>query len=264
MGKKRGSKQQENSWSRRLLDPIGNWLTNRAISCNENNLRKTRQYLNEIDPDSCLILLTKVLRQLLDGTKDVEIILKSNATTDRSGKCGWERDNFAGFLQSRLPGNEAVTASVPILWSDGSTSDWKDSRESYAEKVPQLPRIIFRSSSIPWEFSIEPLREADEEWEAAARRVQLTGYKQSGLSESPIAISKAHFERLVQLLFLQRVEDRCWRVGHNFYSPHRSGDIVYYDLSSDTDEISRAAKLAPAFTAYQFPSGKDCIILEQF
>ncbi|EAT88218.1 hypothetical protein HBH56_092490 [Parastagonospora nodorum] len=297
MGKKRGSKQQENSWSRRLLDPIGNWLTNRAISCNENNLRKTRQYLNEIDPDSCLILLTKVLRQLLDGTKDVESIFKSNATTDRSGKCGWERDNFAGFLQSRLPGNEAVTASVPILWSDGSTSDWKDSRESYAEKVPQLPRIIFRSSSIPWvrsatppswnsyeslhlqdiketisftqpiitqEFSIEPLREADEEWEAAARRVQLTGYKQSGLSESPIAISKAHFERLVQLLFLQRGEDRCWRVGHNFYSPHRSGDIVYYDLSSDTDEISRAAKLAPAFTAYQFPSGKDCIILEQF
>ena len=116
MGKKRGSKQQENSWSRRLLDPIGNWLTNRAISCNENNLRKTRQYLNEIDPDSCLILLTKVLRQLLDGTKDVESIFKSNATTDRSGKCGWERDNFAGFLQSRLPGNEAVTASVPILW----------------------------------------------------------------------------------------------------------------------------------------------------
>ncbi|KAH7072900.1 hypothetical protein BKA63DRAFT_554538 [Paraphoma chrysanthemicola] len=339
MSKKSGSQQQDNSWSKRLLDPIGNWLINRATSRNENNLRQIRQYLNEINPDSCLILFTKILLQLLDGTKDVDSIFKSNATTDRSGKRVWKRDNFAGFLQSRLPGNAAVTASIPILWctfcsaavfpfslqsnnpdldmddfrrafvlvvtrgyellgakSDGSPSDRRGSIESYADKVPRLARIIFRSLSTPWvqsatparnshkslqlqdikdtisftrpiipqEIFIQPLREANEEWDAAARRVQLADHKQPGSSESPIAISKANFQRLVQLLFLQRVEDRCWRAGYNFYSFQRSGDIVYSGLSSDPDEISRAANLASAFTAHQFPSGEDYITLEQF
>lgn len=336
---KRESQQQETYWSKWLLNPIGNWLIDRATSRNEQKLRKTRQYLNEINPDSCLVLLNKILRHLLHGTNDVDCIFKSNATTDRSGKRLWNRDNFAVYLQSKLPGNAAVSASTPILWcafctaaafpfslqsnnpeidindfgrafvfivtrgyellgarSDGSTSDWKDSRESYADKVPRLARIIFRSLSVPGvhsappsqnsheslqlqdikdtisftqpimnqELSIEPSRAADEEWEAAAQRVHLADHKQSRSSESPIAISKANFQILVQLCFLQRVEDRCWRAGHNFYSSQRSGDIVYSQLSSDPDEISLAAKLASAFAAHQFPSSDDYITLEQF
>jgi hypothetical protein len=147
-----------------------------------------------------------------------------------------------------------VRSATPLSWNLYESLQLQDIKDV----------VSFTQPIITQEFSIEPLKEADEEWEAAARRVQLTDYKQSELSESPIAISKAHFQRLIQLLFLQRVEDRCWRVGHNFYSSQRSGDIMYFHLSSDTDEISRAAKLASAFTAYQFLSSEGYITLEQF
>lgn len=124
--------------------------------------------------------------------------------------------------------------------------------------------ISFTRPIITEELCVQPLREADEEWDAAARRVQLADHEQSESSESPIAISKANFQKIVQLLFLQHVEDRFWRAGLNNYSFQRSGDIVYSQLSSDPDEISRAANLASAFTAHQFPGGEDYITLEQF
>jgi hypothetical protein len=339
MSKKKESQQQVTSWSKRLLDPIGDWLTDRAISRNEAGRRKTRQYLDEINPDSCLILLDKILRQLLDGTKDVDSIFKSNAMTDRSGKRVWNRDNFARFLQARLNVNAAVTASIPILWrafctaasfpfslqsndpeidindfrrafafvvtrgyellgamSDGSTSDWKDGRKSYAEKAPRLARIIFRSLSVPRlqsgtpsrashgslqlqdiketitftqpimteDFSIETPRETAEEWEAAAQRVLLADHELSQPSGLPITVNKANLQDVIQLFFLQRVEDRRWRAGLDFHSSQRSGDIMYSHFSSDPEEILRASRLASAFTTYQFPGSEDYVTWEQF
>lgn len=116
MSKKIVSQPKETFWSKQLFDPISDWLTDRARSRNQANRRTTRQHLDNISPESCMILLDRVLRQTPDETKEVDRIFKSNATTYRSGKYAWGSVIFARFLQTGPTGNAAVTNFILILW----------------------------------------------------------------------------------------------------------------------------------------------------
>lgn len=167
----------------------------------------------------------------------------------------------------------------------------------YTDKVPRLTRIIFRSLSTPWPQSgtqsqdleeslqLQDIKDtiaftqpiinenmhhgratvADGEFEAAAYRLLLADHKGSTVRVSSIAISKADLQTLLQLLLLQRAEDRRWGAGLSFHDMYqRSGDIMFSRLISGPDEVSRASELASAFLAYQFPGGDDYVAWEQF
>jgi len=55
-------------------------------------------------------------RALIDGVDHINEVFARFATTDPSGKNLWNRSDFAKYLDARLPGNEAVTACIPLLW----------------------------------------------------------------------------------------------------------------------------------------------------
>lgn len=166
--------------------------------------------------------------------------------------------------------------------------------KSYTDKVPRLTRIIFRSLSTPWPQSGTQLQEslqlqdikdtvaftqpviiedmrfgrasvADEEFEAAAYRLQLADHKQLTVTGLSTAVSKADLQILIRLFLLQRAEDRHWRAGLFYYDTYqRCGDIMFSHLIFDPDEVSRASKLASAFLAYLFPGSDDYVTWEQF
>jgi hypothetical protein len=71
--------------------------------------------------------------------------------------------------------------------------------------------------------------------------------------------SKADLQILIQLVLLQRAEDRRWRAGLSYHDIYqRSGDIMFSRLIPDP-EVSRASELVSAFLAYQFPGTDDYV-----
>lgn len=282
MSKKTGSQKEGTSWGKRLLDSSGDQLTEHAISRNKDNRQKTRKYLDEISLDFCLILLSKALGPLLNGTKNVDSIFRFYARTNDSSKRLWNEDSFTRFLQTRPPENTAVIACIPTLWhafciaasfpfsprskdaeidandfrrafaflmtrgyellgakSDGSSLDENDFKASYADKVPRLARIIFRSLSTPGlqfaaepghlheslqpqdikdsiaftqpilvdDLSIETPRATAEKWDAAANRVLLADHAQSKASSLSLTVTKADLQNIIQLFLLHLVQD---------------------------------------------------------
>jgi hypothetical protein len=191
-----------------------------------------------------------------------------------------------------------VTRGYELL---GAMSDGRpfptDRTKLYAEKVPRLTRIIFRSLNTLWRqtgtqsgdpqesLQVQDIQDtiaftqpiinsamihgraevADEEFESAAHRLFLADHKLSTVKGSSNAVSKADLQSLIQLFLLQRAEDLRWRCGLSYYDMHqRSGDIMLSRFISDPDEVSRASKLASAFLAHQFPGSDDCVTWEQF
>lgn len=167
----------------------------------------------------------------------------------------------------------------------------------YIDKVPRLTRIVFRSLSTPWPQSgtqsqdpeeslqLQDIKDtiaftqpiinenmhhgratvADGEFEAAAYRLLLADHKRSTVRGSPIAVSKADLQILIQLFLLQRAEDRRWGAGLSYHDMYqRSGDIMFSRLIPGPDEVSRASEFASAFLAYQFPGSDDYVTWEQF
>ncbi|KAL5118603.1 hypothetical protein ACEQ8H_003454 [Pleosporales sp. CAS-2024a] len=124
MSVKEGLQQQKQiSWTEYFLNPVSDWLVARFFAYNRGNRKKTRKYLSEVDPSSCLKLLNKALNQHLGETKDVSSNFKFHAQTDRNGRHVWKLEDFARFLQTRgLAENATVAASIPVLWCAFSTA----------------------------------------------------------------------------------------------------------------------------------------------
>jgi hypothetical protein len=167
----------------------------------------------------------------------------------------------------------------------------------YADKVPRLTRIIFRSLSTP---SPQPAAQsqvlqellqlqdfkdtiaftqpiinenlhhgqatvADEEFEAAAHRLLRADHERFIVGGSLCALSKADLRSLIQLFLLQRIEGRRWRNGLSYHDMYqRSGDILFSHFILGPDEISRASEFASAFLASQFHDSEDSVTWEAF
>ena len=100
-------------WRQILLTPVGVLVSRSKVAFAE---RTTQQYLQSVNSASCLVDLNKALAPLLGGVDHVDQVFAYFATTNNSGKSFWNRSNFAKYIEARLPGNETVTACVPLLW----------------------------------------------------------------------------------------------------------------------------------------------------
>ena len=333
-------------WRETFLAPLGVLVGRSKVVSAE---RTTQQYLQNVNSASCLVDLNKALGPLLDGVDHVDQIFAKFATTDSSGKSFWNRSNFAKFIDARLPGNQKVTACVPLLWrifcfsafypfsapttpsvqvsrlgepeidleafrrafallvmrgfelfgakQDGRPLSRKRKIEtSYADKVPRLTRIIYRCLSVPL-LGSAPQSQAmleviqlqdvkntiaftqpitydpypygpsvgDEQFEAAASRLQRMDDERSATRGLSRIMPKADLKSLIQLLLLLRPEDRRWRDGlfmHEAYQ--RSADIQYAHSASAPEEVSQASDFAPAFVTSQFRGSEDYVPLDLF
>ena len=167
---------------------------------------------------------------------------------------------------------------------------------SYTDKVPRLTRIIYRCLSVPPSGSalqsqarqeVTQLQDfkdtivftqpitydpypygpsvGDENFEAAASRLQCMDDERSATRGSSRMIPKADLESLIQLLLLVCPEDRRWRDGlfmHEAYQ--RSGDIQYAHSASNPEEASQASDFAPAFVTSMFKGSEDYVSWDIF
>lgn len=167
---------------------------------------------------------------------------------------------------------------------------------SYIDKVPRLTRIIYRCLSVPL-LGSAPQSQAmleviqlqdvkntiaftqpitydpypygpsvgDEQFEAAASRLQRMDDERSATRGLSRIMPKADLKSLIQLLLLLRPEDRRWRDGlfmHEAYQ--RSADIQYAHSASAPEEASQASDFAPAFVTSQFRGSEDYVPLDVF
>ena len=100
-------------WRQILLTPVGVLVSRSKVAFAE---RTTQQYLQSVDSVSCLVDLNKALSPLLGGVDHVDQVFANFATTNDSGKSFWNRSSFARYIDARLPGDQIVTACVPLLW----------------------------------------------------------------------------------------------------------------------------------------------------
>lgn len=334
-------------WRETLLAPLGVLVgRSKVVSAK----RTTQQYLQNVNSASCLVDLNKALGPLLDGVDHVDQVFAKFATTDSSGKSFWNRGNFAKFIDARLPGNQIVTACVPLLWrifcfsafypfsapttasiqvsglgepeidlkafrrafallvmrgfellgakQDGRplSSRKRKIETAYTDKVPRLTRIIYRCLSVPLPgparqsqamqevIQLQDVKDTiaftqpitydpypygpsvgDEQFEAAASRLQRMDDERSAIRGSSRIMSKADLKSLIRLLLLPRPEDRRWRDGlfmHEAYQ--RSADIQYAHSASAPEEASQASDFAPAFVTSQFRGSEDYVPWDVF
>ena len=100
-------------WRETLLAPLRVLVGRSKVTSAE---RTTQRYLQNVNSASCLVDLNKALGPLLDGVDHIDQVFAKFATTDCNRKNVWNRSNFAKYIEARLPGNETVTACVPLLW----------------------------------------------------------------------------------------------------------------------------------------------------
>ena len=100
-------------WRNILLAPVGVLIGHSQVASAE---QTTQQYLHNVNAASCSVDLHKALGPLLHSVDHVDQVFAKFATIDSSGKSFWNRSNFATYVEARLPGNQTMSACVPLLW----------------------------------------------------------------------------------------------------------------------------------------------------
>lgn len=100
-------------WRNTLLAPIGVLIGNSKVASAE---RTTQRYLHKVNAASILADLAKALGPLLDSIDHVDQVFAKFATIGSSGKIFWNRNNFAKYVEARLPGDQTMSACVLWLW----------------------------------------------------------------------------------------------------------------------------------------------------
>jgi hypothetical protein len=162
---------------------------------------------------------------------------------------------------------------------------------NYADKVPRLSRIIFRTLSQPSPESapqeVHQFRDIKdtieytqpitydsypygpkvdhEQFEVAASRLARVEDERSAIRGSSQILSKTDLGSLVQPLLLLAPQDRRWKDGLFINETYqRSGDIQCVQMASSLEEAPTSTYLAPIFVTSQFANSEESVSWEVF
>ena len=183
------------NWRETFSTPVAFLIGRTKVASAE---RTTQRYLQNITSASCLVDLSTALGPLLDGADGVDTVFTKFATTDSRGKLYWNRSNFVKYIDARVPGNQTVTACLPLLWHIFISS------ASYPFSAPIAAHIQVSELGEP-EIDLAAFRRAFAL--LVLRGYELLGAKQDGRSLSrQRKIEKSYTDKVPRLA---RIIFRC-------------------------------------------------------
>ena len=182
-------------WRNTLLAPIGVLIDNSMVASAG---RTTQRYLHKVNAASRSADLDQALGPLLDSIDHVDQIFANFATIGSSGKSFWNRNNFAKYVEARLPGIQTMNACVLVLWRISLSS-------AFYPFSPPIAAHIKVSSSGESEIDLQAYKRAFAL--LIMRGFELFGAKQDGrpLSRKP-KIETSYINKVPRLT---RIIFRC-------------------------------------------------------